>query len=255
MARSSNISQSVFDKLRKIEKDYHEFLETQIKHYVWEHINFPDYAVNYHDFYSYEVADQYWRIMSRTKDKKLLTSKPHKLFDCPCTKCQEWYRDALRPTLSELEAEQQLRKIAELKNQGSFTNNLCSDHRDKQVGQSCLACTIERERKARKEAEQEYIDCRSTLKDERYCHGQTISQLKCAATEEIKAANQRATAAERKLAEVEKETIERCAKDWYALVPKTERYSVNVVDGILETDVNGPWVLRADVDSAIRALA
>ena len=61
MARSSTISQNAFDKLRKIEKDYHDFVETQMKHNDWEHINFPEYAVSYHDFYSYEVADQYWR--------------------------------------------------------------------------------------------------------------------------------------------------------------------------------------------------
>ena len=34
-------------------------------------------------------------------------------------------------------------KIAELKNRGTLANNLCPDHRDKQVGQPCLACTIE----------------------------------------------------------------------------------------------------------------
>ena len=34
--------------------------------------------------------------------------------------------------------------IANKKNEGSLANNLCPDHRDKQAGKSCLACTIER---------------------------------------------------------------------------------------------------------------
>ncbi len=34
-------------------------------------------------------------------------------------------------------------KIAELQNRGTLANNLCSDHRDKQIGKPCLACTIE----------------------------------------------------------------------------------------------------------------
>ena len=55
-------------------------------------------------------------------------------------------------TQEQLAAERKERLIAELKNQGTLANNLCSDHRDKQVGQPCLACTIEHERKAWKEA-------------------------------------------------------------------------------------------------------
>ena len=41
---------------------------------------------------------------------------------------------------------QQLRKqigILEIKNAGTLANNLCPDHRDKQLGKPCLACTIE----------------------------------------------------------------------------------------------------------------
>ena len=34
-------------------------------------------------------------------------------------------------------------KIMQLKNKNSLANNLCPDHRDKQVGKPCLACTIE----------------------------------------------------------------------------------------------------------------
>ena len=55
---------------------------------------------------------------------------------------------------------------------------------------------LEAEREAREKAEREYGDCRSTLKYARYCHGQTIAQLKNAASEEIKAANQRTESAE-----------------------------------------------------------
>lgn len=35
-------------------------------------------------------------------------------------------------------------RIAELKASGTLANNLCPDHRDKQVGKPCLACEIER---------------------------------------------------------------------------------------------------------------
>ena len=48
---------------------------------------------------------------------------------------------------------------------------------------------------------QELSDCRGTLNNERHCHGQTVAQLKNAASQEIKAANDRATSAEKRLAE------------------------------------------------------
>lgn len=35
-------------------------------------------------------------------------------------------------------------RILEIENRSSLANNLCSDHRDKQAGKSCLACEIER---------------------------------------------------------------------------------------------------------------
>lgn len=47
---------------------------------------------------------------------------------------------ALREQLAERD---KALKIAELKNRGTLANNLCCDHRDKQTGQPCLACTIE----------------------------------------------------------------------------------------------------------------
>lgn len=34
-------------------------------------------------------------------------------------------------------------RILEVKNASTLANNLCPDHRDKQVGRPCLACTIE----------------------------------------------------------------------------------------------------------------
>jgi len=39
-------------------------------------------------------------------------------------------------------------RIWELKASGTLANNLCPDHRDKQVGKPCLACEIERLRTA-----------------------------------------------------------------------------------------------------------
>jgi len=45
--------------------------------------------------------------------------------------------------------------ILEIKNRGTLANNLCPDHRDKQTGKPCLACTIETltRKKDRAEAE------------------------------------------------------------------------------------------------------
>lgn len=59
-----------------------------------------------------------------------------------------------------------------------------------------------------REAEQEYKDCQITLQDERYCHGQTIADLKRIASEEIQAAHQRAERAEAALAKA----LERAAR-------------------------------------------
>lgn len=56
---------------------------------------------------------------------------------------------ALRARIAEVE---RLLKIANLKASGTLANNLCPDHRDKQTGQPCLACQIERLRKQRDEA-------------------------------------------------------------------------------------------------------
>jgi hypothetical protein len=44
---------------------------------------------------------------------------------------------------AEIEKRDKVIKILELKNKSSLANNLCPDHRDKQAGKSCLACTIE----------------------------------------------------------------------------------------------------------------
>ena len=45
-------------------------------------------------------------------------------------------------------------KILTLKSNASLANNLCPDHRDKQYGKPCLACTIERLEKRLKDAEE-----------------------------------------------------------------------------------------------------
>ena len=45
-------------------------------------------------------------------------------------------------------------------------------------------------------AQQEYSDCQAALKDERYCHGETIASLKRTASEQIQAAHTRAEKAE-----------------------------------------------------------
>jgi hypothetical protein len=48
-------------------------------------------------------------------------------------------------------------RILDIKNAGTLANNLCPDHRDKQAGKICLACTIER-------AEAELAISRETIK-------------------------------------------------------------------------------------------
>ena len=53
-----------------------------------------------------------------------------------------------------------------------------------------------------REVEADYAGCKDTLKDERYCHGQTIASLKNAASEEIKAANGRLSKVEAALREL-----------------------------------------------------
>jgi len=49
----------------------------------------------------------------------------------------------LRDLLSEIERLSKALRIAELKASGTLANNLCPDHRDKQVGKPCLACEIQ----------------------------------------------------------------------------------------------------------------
>ena len=57
--------------------------------------------------------------------------------------CQEAWNDLCDQALAAIELERKL-KISELKNAASLANNLCPDHRDKQAGETCLACQIER---------------------------------------------------------------------------------------------------------------
>ena len=45
--------------------------------------------------------------------------------------------------------------ILEIKNRGTLANNLCPDHRDKQTGKPCLACTIETLTRKKDRAESE----------------------------------------------------------------------------------------------------
>jgi hypothetical protein len=55
-----------------------------------------------------------------------------------------WLSDWLAEYAAHCTAEKDRQiKMLELKTSNSLANNLCPDHRDKQVGKSCLACTIE----------------------------------------------------------------------------------------------------------------
>jgi len=55
----------------------------------------------------------------------------------------------------ELAAALKAQKIAELKASASLANNLCPDHRDKQNGKPCLACSLE---EAQRDAEIRYME-------------------------------------------------------------------------------------------------
>ena len=58
-----------------------------------------------------------------------------------CNICEyEREIDELKAALAEKDKEI---AILNVKNQCSLANNLCSDHRDKQAGKPCLACSIE----------------------------------------------------------------------------------------------------------------
>lgn len=61
------------------------------------------------------------------------------------------YSTELTATIAAVTAERdELRRklhIEELKNRHSLANNLCPDHRDKQAGKPCLACSIETDRR------------------------------------------------------------------------------------------------------------
>ena len=54
----------------------------------------------------------------------------------PNVEAAPWVVEAIKKLEIEL-------AVASLKSATSLANNLCPDHRDKQVGKRCLACTIE----------------------------------------------------------------------------------------------------------------
>jgi len=58
----------------------------------------------------------------------------------------------------ELERENE---ILTIKNRGTLANNLCPDHRDKQIGKPCLACTIETLTREKNRAESELATLRA----------------------------------------------------------------------------------------------
>ena len=61
MLTLDDLSPKLRNQLLEIEEDYHEFVDVQMSHRDWEHINFPDYAVLYHGFFNRDIADQFWK--------------------------------------------------------------------------------------------------------------------------------------------------------------------------------------------------
>lgn len=68
----------------------------------------------------------------------------------------------LTARVQELELEN---AILEIKNRGTLANNLCPDHRDKQTGKPCLACTIETLTRKKDRAEAELAAMRKLVSD------------------------------------------------------------------------------------------
>lgn len=55
-------------------------------------------------------------------------------------------------------------KILKLKAENTLANNLCPDHRDKQVGKPCLACTIEKLESSLSKANEDIIELQNCLR-------------------------------------------------------------------------------------------
>jgi hypothetical protein len=54
-------------------------------------------------------------------------------------------------------------RILDIKNAGTLANNLCPDHRDKQAGKQCLACTIETLTRQKEHAEAELATLKARI--------------------------------------------------------------------------------------------
>lgn len=72
---------------------------------------------------------------------------------------------------AEIETLERTLKIATIKGNNSLANNLCSDHRDKQTGKPCLACTIETLERELAEAKAEI----EAAKAEAECYRQNLN--------------------------------------------------------------------------------
>ena len=84
-------------------------------------------------------------------------------------------------------------RIHEIKNAGTLANNLCPDHRDKQTGKPCLACTIETLTRQKEKAESDvaahlqafkelserYRALEARVKRARRADGQRVFDLLC----------------------------------------------------------------------------
>jgi len=82
----------------------------------------------------------------------------------------------LTARVQELEREN---AILEIKNRGTLANNLCPDHRDKQTGKPCLACTIETltRKKDRAEAELAAIKTAARAYFLGYCQDEAADEI------------------------------------------------------------------------------
>jgi len=116
------------------------------------------------------------------------------------------HRDICANALRAEEAEARVQElerenaILEIKNRGTLANNLCPDHRDKQTGKPCLACTIEKLQRENGEL----LAMRDGWRTVTYQGKDCVA----AARVEIDALRERAERAESKLAAVEKRIAE-----------------------------------------------
>ena len=110
----------------------------------------------------------------------------------------------LTARVQELEREN---AILEIKNRGTLANNLCPDHRDKQTGKPCLACTIEKLQRENGECRRNERDAIRRIAEQRE-RAETSERRLERSVQDIAEWRPRALTAEAELAAIKKRIAE-----------------------------------------------